>query len=804
MGVDFSTGPLDPSDPFSSLLGRDQLVAQIDRSSIIPTPIPHSATIFDVFDGDDQIKGNSTDETVDAEHYERDWSRPDSVLTPISTEPPLPLFKQREHPVKPMRVRVTDQSNPQPTNKFYGNLMLGDSHAPIWTHPYGLRWDRMGKTQHGLSISHIDDSSKAFGPPEVKIAASGSGERPSKYYLNPFLVSLGMSATELDEQHEMTVGDFSEFSCAVELTPASERALERQDPPASVLRVPVVRGMVFISALYKDLTPQFYSNILIRTLTLDPQPMADGWVKYRFLIENGVTWLLYAKPDRSTDGPLRLEMRGQGLAVATSGKFTGLVQIAKLPVGKEDETERVYDLSMGVYPTEGELIVRHRYVYSRSGGYRIDWKLAGDTSKQFIHFTLPHHRQALTDKTKPTLLMMPSTTKGKMVAYTGSKWHLHEPDRLALDFLPDEWEKTVTPENLEVIRNQARRDIERDFDEETDLESMYFAGKGLAKFALLCLVVKDVLHETDEMQRRCLDKLENAFARFLENRQTFPLVYDKTWRGLVSVQGLTDHGALADFGNTWYNDHHYHYGYFIHAAAIIRHLDPNWRSDELVAYIDSLLRDVTNMSTNDNHFPRFRAFDWYMGHSWSQGIFVSLDGKDEESTSEDINLYYGMSLWGRVNNRPDMDNMGAMMLTIARRSIQAYFLMDDDNMNHPRAFVGNKVTGILFENKVDHTTYFSPRLATLECIQGIQMIPATPALPLIRSEKFVRQEWESVLRSRAEEIDDGWKSILMMNYATLDKAGAWKYFAESEQPVQLDDGMTLTWAMFYVASLQPS
>lgn len=170
------------------------------------------------------------------------------------------------------------------------------------------------------------------------------------------------------------------------------------------------------------------------------------------------------------------------------------------------------------------------------------------------------------------------------------------------------------------------------------------------------------------------------------------------------------------------SDHHYHYGYFIHAAAIIRHLDPNWRSDELVAYIDSLLRDVTNMSTNDNHFPRFRAFDWYMGHSWSQGIFVSLDGKDEESTSEDINLYYGMSLWGRVNNRPDMDNMGAMMLTIARRSIQAYFLMDDDNMNHPRAFVGNKVTGILFENKVDHTTYFSPRLGEFSIISSYQSI----------------------------------------------------------------------------------
>lgn len=98
----------------------------------------------------------------------------------------------------------------------------------------------------------------------------------------------------------------------------------------------------------------------------------------------------------------------------------------------------------------------------------------------------------------------------------------------------------------------------------------------------------------------------------------------------------------------------------------------------------------------------------------------------------------------------------------------------------------------------------NPFVLPIECIQGIQMIPATPALPLIRSEVFVRQEWEGILQARVDEIEDGWKSILMMNYGTLDKAGAWKYFAESEQPVPLDDGMTLTWAMFYVASLSSS
>ncbi|KAF9080877.1 hypothetical protein BGX23_001556, partial [Mortierella sp. AD031] len=403
----------------------------------------------------------------------------------------------------------------------------------------------------------------------------------------------------------------------------------------------------------------------------------------------------------------------------------------------------------------------------RSGGYRIDWRLAGDTTKQFIHFTLPHHRDVLTDMTMPTSLVLPSTTKGKMVAYIGSSWHLYEPERLIVDILPDRWSEIVSREQLTTIKSQAQRDIEQDFEAKTNLESMYFAGKRLAKYALLCLVVKDVLHETDEVQQTCLDKLKGAFSRFLENRQS---------------------------------DHHYHYGYFIHAGAIIRHLDPDWRREELGAYVRDLLRDVANPSSADEQFPVFRSFDWFMGHSWSQGIFVSLDGKDEESISEDINLYYAMSLWGRVDERSDVGHLGEMMLTIARRSIQAYFLMEGNNMNHPRSFVGNKVTGILFENKVDHTTYFSPRI---ECIQGIQMIPATPALPLIRRREFVKQEWEELLLSHVDEIKDGWRSILMMNYGTLDKAGAWEYFADTGREVPLDDGMTLTWALFYVASLSP-
>ncbi|KAF9431464.1 hypothetical protein BGZ76_000273 [Entomortierella beljakovae] len=771
-----------PFDPLG--ISSDQkLMNQFSSNKIaVPEQFKHNETVFAMDnEEEDEQAGSDTPAPV----------KLGPILGPVSTNSPPKMFERQTHVVRPVHLRTYESTKALPTNKFYENLILGDSHAPIWTHPFGLRWDSRGPMQQGLGISHIDDSMKSFGPTEeIRHIEEKTGKdsdegddfhkERTRFYLNPFLVSMGFSAAELDERHDMTVGDFGEFGCTMLLVPFEEMKRGKLNVPRASIRVPIVRGMAFVTALYKNMTPQIFSNILVRTLSQDSKSSPNGWVKYRFLIEDGNTWLLYAKPELNSSPPLVLEKTSSGLVTATSGKFTGQIQIAKLPIGNEAEAEAIYDKAAGVYPTGGELIIEPKYLNGESGGYKINWELGGTNKMNFIHFTLPHHRHILTDVTKPTSIVLASTTKGKMVAYQGSSWHLYEPERLKVDFLPENWSKLVTQEQLATTREQATKDVELDFDRHTDLDSMYFAGKGLAKLSLVCLVITDVLNDNGELQVKCLDKLKASYSRFLENRQMFPLVYDRTWKGLISVQGLKI-GPQADFGNSWYNDHHYHYGYFIHTAAIIRHLDPTWRTKEMASFTNSLIRDVANPSSEDTHFPVFRSFDWFMGHSWSQGIFVSLDGKDEESTSEDINLSYAISLWSKVAMMPEMERLSQLMLTIVRRSVQSYFLMEDDNENHPPLFVGNKVT---------------------ECIQGIQMIPATPALSVLRRPKFVKEEWDTLLYNRIDQIDDGWKSILMTNYAAIDKGGAWKYFTSGDniKPVPLDDGMTLTWALFYVAS----
>jgi endo-1,3(4)-beta-glucanase len=81
---------------------------------------------------------------------------------------------------------------------------------------------------------------------------------------------------------------------------------------------------------------------------------------------------------------------------------------------------------------------------------------------------------------------------------------------------------------------------------------------------------------------------------------------------------------LADFGNSYYNDHHYHWGYFIQTGALIAHLDVNY-IPKMKSWIEGLMRDSNNPSVQDTNFPQFRMFDWFSGHSWSQvcEIYIS-------------------------------------------------------------------------------------------------------------------------------------------------------------------------------------
>ncbi|QSQ19127.1 hypothetical protein JY651_27675 [Pyxidicoccus parkwayensis] len=125
------------------------------------------------------------------------------------------------------------------------------------------------------------------------------------------------------------------------------------------------------------------------------------------------------------------------------------------------------------------------------------------------------------------------------------------------------------------------------------------------------------------------------------------------------------------------NDHHFHYGYFIFAAAQIALRDPAWGADWKDA-INQYVFDVANTSAiNPNpifKFPDMRCWDAYENHSYASGFsWRDILGNNEESISEDIHFWAGVILWGAATAQPEMMEHGITHYTAAVHASWVYW-----------------------------------------------------------------------------------------------------------------------------------
>ncbi|KAF2089310.1 glycoside hydrolase family 81 protein [Saccharata proteae CBS 121410] len=705
-----------------------------------------------------------------------------NIFQPISGDAlPSQISRRANHPAA--RLGITGNlSEPFETNKFYANLFLGDQSNGVWTHPYSVSWAKgSGNAQSwGLAISHIDRDQLALG--------NDTGHNSVQFYINPIgIQSMILSAAELGNSTALTTDSLKGFSVNANLAPITNTQ--------PILTFPLVQGMGFVTGIYKGATPLIQSSVFFRSIN---GPISVGSTyKYQVVLEDGKSWLIYATPDNYF-GPPRLNLTSNTAILGATG-WQGTIQIAKNPAGAPGEA--VYDAAAGLYAISANI---SGAVNGTDGSYSLSFIKGGNRAKVMLMFALPHHIQSFANGTAAgrTCVSLYTTTKGLASAIFGDAWTMAEPN-LPTDMLFAPWHpvrRSVSRFSTQVastLNAAAAAELNQDIPAQTNLDSMYFSGKALAKFAAIVYASRDLAGDAG-LAAQGLARLKSALGTFVANGQMNPLVYDESWGGVVSVAGWTDPNA--DFGNTWYNDHHFHYGYFVYTAAVIGYLDPSWLEQGTnKAWVNMLVKDFANPVAGDE-FPFSRAFDWYHGHSWAKGLFASADGKDQESTSEDAFATYGMKMWGRVIGDDSMEARGNLMLSVQARSFQNYFLMESNNTNQPASFINNKVTGILFENKADWATYFS---GEWYCKEGIHMIPISSPSALIRTPAFVQQEYDTYMSgARIDEAEGGWRGILYANLALVDPVRSWQFFANASfDAAWLDGGASRTWYLAYAASL---
>lgn len=155
--------------------------------------------------------------------------------------------------------------------------------------------------------------------------------------------------------------------------------------------------------------------------------------------------------------------------------------------------------------------------------------------------------------------------------------------------------------------------------------------------------------------------------------------------------------------------------------------------------------DIINPSPQDPYFPVTRCRDWFAGHSWASGIANGAGSRDQESTGEAINGYYGALLWATVALSQDYVNYAKLLVATEQQGAQVYWHLypqqssTDPNNPYPEAAVRNLVTMGNVEDWQSGAWLFWG--AEKSEIAAIQMLPITPINEVLYDTQWVNNVW---------------------------------------------------------------
>ncbi|KAL6020836.1 endo-1,3-beta-glucanase Eng2 [Candidozyma auris] len=454
----------------------------------------------------------------------------------VDTTEPIALFERKSgETAVPEGV---SNSSPLHTNSFDRKMLVENRDCTVWTHPYSV-WNSKTNKRFGLAAYLARDSDRVF----------GEGD-PAEFFSHPVGVQRIVLSSSDFKEAPLSLHSLSKFA-------ATARFSSKSEETATYV---LVQGMGFVTGVYHNCIPKISSQVGFKSVEGDTSPRS-GTSKYKVELDDGTKWL------------------GNEI-IADKSVDDGIVQICFA----SDVDTKSYDAAAGCYASDASISAS---IDGNKCSYSLSYSTKGSSnSNSTLVFALPHHVEAFDGETKgkATSITLQTTTKGKALGILSNKLTMVE----ELTMKDVTWDPATTIPGkkanysqtaLEAIREAAKNEVNGDVEKDSNVDSMYFGGKVLAKYAFVLL-------------------------------------------------------KESDFGNGHYNDHHFHWGYHIQAAAITAFVDKDLGGkwiDEIKHWVNSLVRDIANPTTDDKHFPVFRAFEnFYNGHSWAKGLYASADGKDEE------------------------------------------------------------------------------------------------------------------------------------------------------------------------------
>lgn len=239
----------------------------------------------------------------------------------------------------------------------------------------------------------------------------------------------------------------------------------------------------------------------------------------------------------------------------------------------------------------------------------------------------------------------------------------------------------------------------------------YWQGKGLHTLAMAVLIADQTKnYEYRDKFTDCMHYIfEDWFTYSGEEDKTY-LYYDDNWGTLYYK--YSGYGA-----NVGITDHHFTYGYFVFAAAVLATYDDAFY-EKYKTMVDYLVRDYASPYEEDSMFCKFRTFDLYEGHSWAGGYADNDSGNNQESASEALFSWVGMYLWAIRSGNDVLKEAAIFGFTTEINAVEQYWF-DYDGDNWPKDWPHNTV-GQVYGSGIYYHTFFDDNTTSL---YGIQWLP---------------------------------------------------------------------------------
>lgn len=511
------------------------------------------------------------------------------------------------------------------------------------------------------------------------------------------------------------------------------------------MTAPIVKGMPYVTMRYNQLTPTINTDTTeYHAITLVNGSAPAGSVtgtKFTFNVSRpylgvGATekWVVYASSS------ITFNVSDAGF-VATA-PFTGYIRVAIVPHGTPEE-EAILDTYKDAVPIGGSTSVS---VAGNTATTTFTYGKIGSGST-LLTYCLPHHEQTFSSPSYISGITVP-TIRGTLKAVSGNTWVTTQ----ALSTITWDSPQAIDSNKVSAILNALN--VEKNLQaSDIDATEAYIFGKQISRAGRLALIA----HQLGENATRdeIIDKMEEALSVWLTRSASMgmpvSLLYDTSWGGVLDNGAYissppNDPYQATGFGNPVYNDHYFHWGYFIYGAAVIARFDSAWATEHL-APVNDIIRDIANPSpAGDPYFTQLRHFDWYEGHSWAAGLQANGDGRNQESTSEAVNAWYGINLWGLATGQTDLRNVGRWLQSMETMAAQLYWQMPSYNTVYPSDFAQQKVIPLLFANKAFNGTWFG---LSDDILVGIETLPFTPASHELLPKTWMQEAYPAILADNA-------------------------------------------------------